>query len=68
LYSIPIRLQASFENKDHLLSFIENVDKNVLESKSYRILYKIDEIGYDIMEYDQEQLVDIKIHAFYYQE
>jgi hypothetical protein len=68
LYSIPIRLQASFINKDYLLAFIENVDKNVLESKSYRILYKIDEINYNIMEYDQEQLVDIKMNAFYYQE
>ncbi|MDD3262806.1 MAG: hypothetical protein PHR61_03085 [Candidatus Absconditabacteria bacterium] len=68
LYSIPIKLEASFENKDYLLSFIENVDKNVLESKSYRILYKIDEINYNIMEYDQEQLVGIKISAFYYKE
>ncbi|HCY21286.1 TPA: hypothetical protein DIC40_05575 [Patescibacteria group bacterium] len=68
LYSIPIRLQASFANKDNLLTFIENVDKNVLEAKSYRILYKIDEINYNIMEYDQEQIVDIKMHAFYYQE
>lgn len=68
LYSIPIRLEASFVNKDYLLAFIENVDKNVLESRSYRILYKIDEINYNIMEYDQEQLVDIKISAFYYQE
>ncbi len=68
LYSIPIRIEASFINKDYLLAFIENVDKNVLESKSYRILYKIDEINYNIMEYDQEQIVDIKISAFYYQE
>jgi len=68
LYSVPIKLQASFTNKDDLLSFIENVDKNVLESKSYRILYKIDEINYNIMQYDQEQLVDIKMNAFYYQE
>lgn len=68
LYSIPIRLEASFANKDYLLTFIENVDKNVLEAKSYRILYKIDEINYNIMEYDEEQVVDIKMHAFYYQE
>ncbi len=68
LYSIPIKLQASFQNKDNLLAFIENVDKNVLESRSYRILYKIDEINYNIMEYDQEQVVDIKMNAFYYQE
>lgn len=68
LYSVPIKLEASFINKDYLLKFIENVDKNVLESKTYRILYKIDEINYNIMEYNEEQLVDIKMNAFYYQE
>lgn len=68
LYSIPIRLQISFENKNQLLTFIENVDKNVLESKAYRILYKINEINYNIMDYNEEQIVDIKMNAFYYQE
>jgi hypothetical protein len=67
LYSIPIRLQASFENKDDLLLFIENVDKNVLDKKQFRILYKIDEIGYNIMQYEQQQTVSIQLHAFYYQ-
>ncbi len=68
LYAIPIKLQAKFLNKDYLLSFIENVDKNVSEQKEYRVLYKIDEINYNIMEYDQEQLVDIQIKAFYSKE
>lgn len=68
LFSIPITLSVNFANKDDLLSFIENVDKNVLETKTYRILYKIDEINYNIMEYNEEQIVDIKMHAFYYQE
>ncbi len=68
LYSIPVRLSATFETKDELLAFIENVDKNILENKAYRILYKIDEIGYDIMNYDKEQTVDIRMHAFYYKE
>jgi hypothetical protein len=66
LYSIPIKIQATFANKDLLLMFIENVDKNVLENKEYRILYKIDEINYNIMEYYQEQNVDINLNAFYY--
>lgn len=68
LYSIPIKLEASFENKNKLLTFIENVDKNVLENKTYRILYKIDEINYNIMNYNEEQTVSIKMNAFYYKE
>lgn len=44
LYSIPVKLSATFATKDDLLSFINNVDTDVLENKAYRILYKIDEI------------------------
>lgn len=68
LYSIPVKLTVSFDTKDDLLSFVDNVDTKILENKSYRILYKIDQIAYDIMNYNQEQTVDILMHAFYYKE
>lgn len=68
LYSLPVRLGVTFASKDDLLSFIQNVDTNILENKAYRILYKIDEINYDIMKYATEQKVDIRMHAFYYKE
>jgi len=68
LYTVPVDISATFQNKDDLLSFIDNVDRRILEDKHYRILYKIDEIGYDIMHYATEQTVTLHMHAFYYKQ
>lgn len=67
LYYVPVRLNISFENKDYLLDFISNVERKVLLDKDYRILYKIDQVSYNIVEYQDKQDVDIVLVAYYYQ-
>lgn len=66
LYYVTIYLNITFQNKDGLLSFIHNIERKINPQKDLRILYKIDEISYDLMAYEQEQNVDIYLKAFYY--
>jgi len=66
LYYVTIYLNISYQNKDWLLSFIHNIEKKINPQKDLRILYKIDEISYDLMAYEEEQNVDIYLKAFYY--
>ena len=66
LYYVTIFLNITFEDKDWLLSFINNIEREINPEKELRILYKIDEISYDINSYDQEQNADIYLKAFYY--
>ena len=68
LYSVPVRLNISFENKDYLLSFISNVERKILVNQDYRILYKIDQVSYDVVDYNDKQNVDIVLIAYYYQD
>lgn len=65
---VPVRLNISFENKDYLLDFISNVERKILVDKDYRILYKIDQVSYDIVEYQDKQNVDVVLVAYYYQD
>ena len=65
LSSVPIRINITFINKDSLLSFIDNVEKNVLDDPEYRILYKLDEVSYDIVNYSDKQQVDILMNAYF---
>ena len=66
-YKVPIQLLVTFDNKDWLMSFINNVEKNVMTDSFYRVLYKIDEISYNIVDYTKKQDVTIKMTAYYYQ-
>ncbi len=66
LYYIPIKLNVTFDTKDALLSFIDNVEKRVLADVNYRVLYKIDKVNYDIANYTLQQQVDIDLNAYYY--
>jgi len=65
LWSVPIKINITFADKDSLLSFIDNVETNVLEDINYRILYKLNEVSYDIVKYTAEQKVDILMDAYY---
>ncbi|MBU0627010.1 hypothetical protein KKG31_06575 [Patescibacteria group bacterium] len=65
LFSVPIRINITFTDKDALLSFIDNVEKNVLDDAQYRILYKLNEVSYDIVNYSDEQQVDILMNAYF---
>ena len=66
LFYVPLQLNITFDTKDALLSFIDNVEKRVLTDPNYRVLYKIDKVAYDIANYTTQQKVDIDLNAYYY--
>jgi len=66
LYYVPLKLNITFDTKDVLLSFVDNVEKRVLSDENYRVLYKIDKVNYDIVNYVTQQQVDIDLNAYYY--
>lgn len=63
---VPLKLNITFETKDALLSFIDNVEKRVFADENYRVLYKIDKVNYDIANYTTQQNVDVDVNAYYY--
>jgi hypothetical protein len=68
LYSVPVQVDITFEDKSYLLAFINNVEKYVPEDDNIRILYKIDKISYDIINSDQPQDTSIYMNLYYYDE
>ena len=68
LYTVPVQLDITFEDKSYLLSFINNVEKYVPEEDDVRILYKIDKISYDIINSDEPQDTSIYMNLYYYDE
>lgn len=68
LHSVPVQMRVEFPDKDTLFAFINRVDKEIPTSESLRVLYKLDEVSYDIMHYNESQTVDLSLHAFYYQQ
>lgn len=63
---VPVKLSIVFDNKDTLLSFLDNVETRILPDPMYRILYKIDNVSYDIANYTAQQSVDVDLNAYYY--
>jgi hypothetical protein len=66
LYKVPIQLSISFDDKDALLSFLGNVEKRVPSNPVISVLYVIDQITYDIINYNDKQEVMISMTAYYY--
>ena len=64
---VPIELGINFMDKEGLLSFIDNVEKKIPIKEELRMLYKIDEIGYDVVNSDQEQDVSIFMYLYFYE-
>ena len=63
LHELPIKLSIEFEHQKMLLSFLHNVEEKV--SFTIPILYKIDAIDYNIVDYAERQTVDISLLAYY---
>lgn len=63
---VPIELSINFDNKDGLMSFINNVEKRIPEDDDLRLLYKISKITYDVVNYDQNQETTILMNLYYY--
>lgn len=68
LYKVPVELNITFDNKDALLSFINNVERYIPEDNTMRILYKIDKITYDIVNSDEPQDTIVYMNIYYYEE
>jgi len=66
LYHLPIKINVTFDNKVGLLSFIDNVENKILPDPNYRILYKINEIAYDVVNYKEEQDVEVSLSVYYF--
>jgi hypothetical protein len=63
---VPLKLTITFNDKDALLSFIDNVETKVYPDPAYRVLYKITNVAYDVANYSIKQNVDIELNAYYY--
>lgn len=68
LYTVPISIDMTFEDKSSLLSFINNVEKYIPSEESLRIFYKINSINYDVINSDQPQDTTIYMNLYYYDE
>ena len=58
--------QIVFENKDDLITFVDNIEQYIIQEKEDRILYTIDEVSYDIMQYDEKQSTKVSLTAYYF--
>ncbi len=74
LYQVPLDVQVEFDDKDALLSFINNVENRIIKwidtglARSTPVLYKINQIEYDVVNYTEKQNVIVNMTAYYYQE
>lgn len=66
LYFVPIELKITFNDKEWLMSFIDNVEKKIPNDPEVRVLYKIDKINYDIVNYDQPQDFSVFMYMYFY--
>ncbi|MDR2190304.1 MAG: hypothetical protein LBP53_03825 [Candidatus Peribacteria bacterium] len=66
LFSVPLTLSLEFKGIDDLISFVHNVEKKLISVPSDRILYKIQEIGYDIIAANKPQTAEVSMIAYYY--
>lgn len=66
LNRLSINLQITFDEKDDLITFVDNIEKYIISVPEDRILYFIDEVSYDIMAYDESQTTTIWLTAYYF--
>ncbi|MDR2415422.1 MAG: hypothetical protein LBD75_02160 [Candidatus Peribacteria bacterium] len=66
LFAVPITLSIEFERINNLISFVHNVEKKLITIPQDRILYKIQEVGYDIVASNEPQTTEISMIAYYY--
>ena len=63
---VPILIKVTFSDKDDLISFVDNIEKFIISNTEDSILYKIEELSYDIMAYEESQTTDIVLTAYYF--
>ena len=63
---VPILIKVTFSDKDDLISFVDNIEKFIISNTEDSILYKIEELSYDMMAYEESQTTDIVLTAYYF--
>ncbi len=70
IVKVPIGLRMTFDSKEDLLTFLENVENRVFtdstNNTSVAVLFEIGQIGYDIVNYQDSQDVSIDLFAYAY--
>jgi len=63
LQNLPIGMNIEFENKEWLFEFLGNMENKIyLDS----VMYVIDSMNYDVVNYDEPQIVWIKANAYFF--
>jgi hypothetical protein len=65
---VPVQLDITFDDKESLLAFINNIEKYVPVDDSIRVLYKIDRITYDVVNSDEPQDTTVYMNLYYFEE
>jgi hypothetical protein len=65
-FSVPISFSIEFDRVGDLISFVHNVEKRLITIPQDRILYKIQEVGYDIVASNKSQITNLAMIAYYY--
>lgn len=63
IYTLPLSITVRFENEKMLMSFLHNLEERI-NTKTH-IFYKIDAMNYNIVEYEEEQEININLNAYY---
>ncbi len=70
IVQVPINLTITFNSQDNLIDFLNNLEKRVfydqVDGLNNSILYKIQEIKYDIVNYKDSQDVEVLLYAYAY--
>ena len=72
IIKVPVSMTVTFDTKENLINFISNIESNVFYSQTDglndSILYRIDELRYDIVNYKETQDVSVTLSAYAYNE
>ncbi len=72
MIQVPITLTITFNNKENLIKFLHNIENRVFydtkDGLNDSILYRIDELKYDIVNYKETQDVEVILSAYAYNE
>lgn len=65
LFVLPVNLKIEFAQKNMLMSFLDNLENKV--SLELPVLYIIQSINYDIVNYSRTQVVNVAVNVYYYE-
>lgn len=72
IIQVPVSMTVTFDTKENLINFISNIENNIFYSQTDwlndSILYRIEELKYDIVNYKETQDVAVVLSAYAYNE